>query len=184
MVLACFGWNDVRSAGLPDRVTMPIGEGRVFVRSIIGRSQLLLSLAQSAQQRQAATVPESRTEPRSSDTEYVGHFLEMADVRRQHGAWFGILLPVYRDPNTRGVDPEHPDDRGDPAEGQRMSHYREQLRDTARSNNIPALEIPELTERSWPGNKNLFGERIHPNATGHRLTTERLIEFLPVPATR
>lgn len=185
MVLACFGWNDVRSAGLPDRVTMPFGQGQVLARSIIGRSQLLLSLAQSAQRRQAAVIPDGPPEPRSSDAEYVGHFLEMAETcRQQHGAWFGIILPVYRDPNTPGVDPELPDDPGDPAEGKRMTLYREHLRDSARTNNIPFLEIPELTERSWPGNKELFGERIHPNAAGHRLMAERLIQFLPLPAPR
>jgi lysophospholipase L1-like esterase len=184
MVLACFGWNDVRSAGLPDRLTMPASRAQVFARGLIGKSQLLLSLAQSAQRRQSAVLPESKPEPRSSDVEYVGHFLEMAEVCRRHGAWFGIILPVYRDPNTPGADPEHPDDPGDPAEGQRMAHYREQLRAIAQTSKIPILEIPELTERSWPGNKDLFGERIHPNAAGHRLMAGRLMEFLPIPVER
>ena len=67
---------------------------------------------------------------------------------------------------------------GDPAEALRMTRYRSKLRDGALAKNIPALEITELTERSWPANKELFGERIHPNAAGHRLMAERLAKFL------
>jgi lysophospholipase L1-like esterase len=181
-VIACFGWNDVRSAGLPDRVTMPSSGAQVFVRRLIGSSQLLLSIAGSAQRRALpqGTLP---PEPRSSEQEYVSHFLGMKELCRQHGAWFGILLPVYRDPNTPGIDPENPDDPGAPEEGQRMTRYRDQLHDAARAHNIPTLEIPELTERSWPANKTLFGERIHPNAAGHALIAERLTEFLTEPVS-
>ena len=180
-VVACFGWNDVRSAGLPDRITMPDSGARVFTRRLIGSSQLLLNLAASAEKRQPVPLTASAPEPRTSEAEYVAHFLEMAATCRQHHAWFGILLPVYRDPNSPGTDPDHPEDPGDPGEGERMTLYRNQLRAAANANSIPALEIPELTERSWPENKPLFGERIHPNAAGHRLIAERLVEFLAVP---
>ena len=181
IVVACFGWNDVRSAGLPDRITMPDSGARVFIRRLIGSSQLLLNLAATAEKRQPVALHPPEPEPRTSDAEYVAHFLEMAATCRQHHAWFGILLPVYRDPNTPGIDPGQPENPGDPREGQRMTSYRNQLRDAASANSIPALEIPELTQRSRPGNKALFGERIHPNAEGHRLMAERLAEFLAKP---
>ena len=184
VVVACFGWNDVRAAGLPDRATMPTGGAQIFVRTLIGHSQLLLNIAKSVQRRApVATVP-ANPEPRSSAEEYVAHFLEMENVCRAHGAWFGILLPVYRDPNTAGIDPDQHDDSGDPAEGLRMTRYREKLHDEALAKKIPALEIAELTERSWPANKALFGERIHPNAAGHRLIAERLGAFLSEPIAR
>ena len=181
IVVACFGWNDVRSAGLPDRITMPDTGARVFIRRLMGNSQLLLNLAATAEKRQPIALTAPAPEPRTSDAEYVAHFLEMAATCRQHRAWFGILLPIYRDPNTPGIDPEHPTDSGDPGEGERMSLYRNKLGDAASANGIPALEIPELTEKSWPENKSLFGERIHPNAAGHRLMAERLVEFLSAP---
>ena len=173
IVIACFGWNDVRAAGLPDSVTMPAGGAQIFVRRLISHSQLLLHIAESAQRRVPVATTQTLPEPRSSEEEYISHFMEMEAVSRRHGAWFGILLPVYRDPNTA-----HPDDPGDPAEGLRMSRYRTKLRDAALAQKIPALEIAELTERSWPANKALFGERIHPNATGHRIIAERLAKFL------
>ena len=59
-----------------------------------------------------------------------------------------------------------------------MTAYRNQLRNAAIANKIPHLGIPELNEQSWPENEALFGERIHPNATGHRLIAERMLNFI------
>ncbi len=184
IVLACFGWNDVRAAGLPDRVTMPAGGSQVFVRGVISHSQLLLSIAESAQRRAGTAAGNAAPEPRSSEEEYVAHFLEMNRVCAERSAWFGIVLPVYRDPNTPGIDPAHPDAGTDPEEGARMTRYRSRLRADALAQKIPALEIAELTEASWPASKALFGERIHPNAAGHRLMAERLLTFLAEPLAR
>ena len=182
IVLACFGWNDVRAAGVPDRVTMPTAGSQVFVRGLIGSSQLLLNIAESAQRRLGTDGSGEQPEPRSSEEEYVAHFLEMNRVCAGRRAWFGILLPVYRDPNTPGIDPSQPDAATDPAEGARITRYRSKLSAEAGANKIPTVEIAELTEASWPMNKKLFGERIHPNAAGHALIAKRLTEFLAVPA--
>ena len=184
IVVACFGWNDVRAAGLPDRATMPTGGAQIFVRGLIARSQLLLNIAESVQRRAPVATMPAKPEPRSSAEEYVAHFLEMENVCREHGAWFGILLPVYRDPNTAGIDPDHRDIPADPDEGTRMAQYRAKLREDALAKKIPVLEIAELTERAWPANKALFGERIHPNAAGHRMMAERLAAFLAEPLAR
>ena len=184
IVLACFGWNDVRAAGLPDRATMPGAGSQVFVRNIISHSQLLLSIAESAQRRVGAAASGAKPEPRSSQDEYAAHFLDMNLVCAGRNAWFGIVLPVYRDPNTPGIAPSEPDTSADPAEGERMMSYRSRLREEALARKIPSLEIPELTESSWPANKSLFGERIHPNAAGHRLMAGRLLTFLAEPIAR
>ncbi len=183
VVLACFGWNDVRTAGLPDRMTMPGAGPQVFVRGLIGKSQLLLHIAESAQRKVTVPTAAAQPEPRSSEEEYVAHFLEMNRMCAERNAWFGILLPVYRDPNTPGIDPSQPEAATDPAEGKRMKRYRSLLRAEAESKMIPALEIPELTESAWPASNALFGERIHPNAAGHRLMAERLLAFLAEPLT-
>ena len=178
MVLACFGWNDIRAAGLPDRMTMPAGGAQVLARQAIGSSQLLLHIAASAQQRTPPSLNAPQPEPRTSDEEYVANLLEMRSLCAARGAWFGIVLPVYRDPNTPGIVPEHPDDPGSPEEALRMTRYRDKLREAAAREGISALEIPELTERSWPANRTLFGERIHPNAAGHALMAERITDFI------
>jgi lysophospholipase L1-like esterase len=178
IVVACFGFNDVRAAGLPDRATFPKAETQVAIRRLMASSQLLLQLAKSAQSARASDLLPDHAEPRTSPAEYVDHFAQMNSAARAEGAWFGILLPVYRDPNTRGDYPEGKDLPGDAEEGQRMSLYRDQLRTHAQQAQIPHLLIPELTEARWPENAQLFGERIHPNAAGHRLIAERLVEFL------
>jgi lysophospholipase L1-like esterase len=178
IVTACFGWNDVRAAGLPDRMTFPSPGAQVTVRKVIAHSQLLLQLAKSAQSAKAAQVLPSHAEPRSSAQEYIANFDRMRTTSQQHGAWFGIILPVYRDPNTPGDYPEGPAQTGAPDEGRRIADYREQLRVHALQTNTPHLLIPELIETAWPGNQSLFGERIHPNAAGHKLMAERLAAFL------
>jgi lysophospholipase L1-like esterase len=177
IVTACFGWNDVRAAGLPDSHTMPSPGGQVFVRRVMARSQLLLHLAESARDKSQRGLPQSPV-PRNSSEEYVGHFAEMAALSSQHGAWFGIILPVYRDPNTPGDYPEMKNHPGDVGEGERMTRYRAALREHAVAGNVPFLEIRELTEAGWPANSELFGERIHPNAAGHRLMAGRITDFL------
>ncbi len=176
IVTACFGWNDVRAAGAADRDTMPGTSSQVRIRALMSHSQLLLHLAQSAQSRTAAVIP--KIEPRSSPEEYTAHFAEMSALCREHGAWFGVILPFYRDPNKLGDSPDEQDNAGNPAEGERMTHYRNQLRSVAVAQKIPALEITELYEQAWPSNAEYFGERIHPNAVGHVLIAERLLEFI------
>lgn len=177
IVTACFGWNDIRSAGLPDRETFPRTAGQVLAREIISRSQGLLHITASAAARNpVAGKPIERVpEPRSSPEEYTAHFEQMADLCRSHGVWFGVILPVYRDPNTPDTDPLQ---QTFPDEGERMAAYRDRLREVVKSREIPSLEIVELTEKNWPASKPLFGERIHPNAEGHALMAERVTAFI------
>ena len=176
IVTACFGWNDIRSAGLPDRETFPSRGGQVLARKLISRSQGLLYLTADAAVGNASANANRKPEPRSSPEEYVAHFEEMAAICRQHGVWFGIILPVYRDPNTPDTEPLLV---VDPEEGRRMGEYRNILRKAGKERDIPMLEIPELMETNWPASKPLFGERIHPNAEGHQLMAERIAGFLP-----
>lgn len=183
IVTACFGFNDVRAAGLPDSLTMPQGS-QVSIRHIMSRSQLMLALAKSAQKRSAPLVPPP-PEPRSSQAEYVTHFAAMHDLCTSHGAAFVIILPLYRDPNTPGDYPDAKEHPGDPEEGKRIAAYRSALHKLATDRQLAALEVPELTEKGWPANAALFGERIHPNAAGHRLLAGRLIPIVsPLVATR
>ena len=175
-VTACFGWNDIRAAGLPDRETFPQTGEQVWARELVCRSQGLLHLTADAAVKNAVAMSQRAPEPRSSPEEYTAHFSEMAALCRAHGAWFGIVLPVYRDPNTPDTDPGQ---WTSAEEGQRMTDYRARLQATAQASNIPVLAIPELTEANWPASAALFGERIHPNEVGHALMVERIMGFLP-----
>jgi lysophospholipase L1-like esterase len=179
IVTACFGWNNIRAAGLPDRETFPQTDGQVLARKIISRSQGLLMITGEAAAKNADAATKASVqrmpEPRTSADEYAAHFEQMAAVCKDHGAWFGVILPVYRDPNTPDTEPKQ---RTDPEEGRRMGEYRERLRKMAIAQALPVLEIVELTEKSWPVSRSLFGERIHPNAEGHQLMAERIAEFI------
>jgi lysophospholipase L1-like esterase len=176
IVTACFGWNDARASGLPDRMTFPHGDAQIRVRQLMAHSQLLLHLAQGAQAKRAPDV--SAAEPRSSAEEFAQNFREMNSAARANGGWFGVILPIYRDPNSAGDYPEGNGQPGDPEEAERIRQYRGQLQAVATQEHFPALLVPELTEVSWPKNAEFFGERIHPNAAGHRLLAERLATFL------
>lgn len=176
IVTACFGFNDARAAGLPDRVTMPRG-AQVVVRGLMAKSQLLLHLASGAQKKREPVMPPP-PEPRSSREEYVANFVAMEALSREHGAKFAVILPVYRDPNTPGDYPEGVGHEGDGEEAGRIGAYREALRKEADTKKIPVVEIRELTEAGWPKNGALFGERIHPNAAGHEMMADRLVEVV------
>jgi phospholipase/lecithinase/hemolysin len=56
--------------------------------------------------------------------------------------------------------------------------HRGALRRALAATDIPYLELPELTEGSYPANRQFFAEEIHPNARGHRLIADRLLAFL------
>jgi lysophospholipase L1-like esterase len=176
IVTACFGWNDARAAGLPDRMTMPQGP-QVSVRGFIAHSQLLLHVTQMAQRKGGVTEAPA-PEPRSSEAEYVENIVAMDALCRERGAKFVIILPVYRDPNTAGDYPEGAGYPGNPEEGKRIGAYRQALGAEAKKRGLSVLEIPELTEAGWPANAGYFGERIHPNARGHELMAERLAEVV------
>ena len=77
-----------------------------------------------------------------------------------------MIGPVYRDRVEY------------PPEGDWIAERRAALRAAMDAARIPYVEVPELTEASWPGNQPLFLEHIHPNHKGHRLLAERLLAFL------
>ena len=65
-----------------------------------------------------------------------------------------------------------------PPEGDVIGRYRDALREAAGRAGVPYLEVPELTEASYPENAALFEEHIHPNHRGARLLASRVVEAL------
>ena len=59
-----------------------------------------------------------------------------------------------------------------------MEKYRAALRSLAQQNEVPFLEVLELTEAAYPSNEGWFGELIHPNHMGHRLIASELLKLL------
>jgi lysophospholipase L1-like esterase len=59
-----------------------------------------------------------------------------------------------------------------------MSLYRVTLHAAMTSQDVPYLQIAELTEDSALENGGLFGEHVHPSSSGHQLMAERLHDAL------
>ena len=59
-----------------------------------------------------------------------------------------------------------------------MTKYRSQLRATMEKENVPYIEVLELTEAAAAANEGFFGELIHPNHMGHRLLASELLKLM------
>jgi lysophospholipase L1-like esterase len=168
LVTLCFGWNDIDRRAVGDRQGMPAGALHVASRRLVGRSQALMHAGLWLRGQRSGTVAGSAVAGvmRVPRDEFVGNMLGMARLARQAGAQVAILAPIYGNPVAH------------PPEGDDIAAHREALRAAAAVGGIPFLEVPELTEKAYPGNAPLFEEHIHPNHRGHRLLAERLGRFL------
>jgi len=162
LVTACFGWNDINLRAATDREMMKTDWYHVALRRAGSASQVISHLV-SWRRKTAASAGFALRVPVE---DYVDNFLQIARLAGAHGASVAIIGPVYRG-----------SDQGT-AESERMTRQRDALRTAMQDAKIPYLEIPELSEHSYPKNLMLFGELIHPNKPGHRLMEVRLLEFL------
>jgi lysophospholipase L1-like esterase len=143
---------------------MPTSRGQVWARRLLASSQALVHLGLRLRRPAPATAA-ART-MRVPRDEYVENLRAIAWTARSRRATPVLIGPVYRDRTAH------------PPEGDDIAWHRAALRAAAESDAIAYLEIPELTEGSYPSNAGLFEEHIHPNHQGHKLMAERLIETL------
>lgn len=165
LVTVLYGWNDIGLRAQPDADAMKADGWSVFSRGTLARSQALLRLWGALHARGGAGAP-ARGVPRVDRDGYVANIRAMAALVRASGAAVVVIGPVYRDRVEY------------PPEGDWIAERRAALRTAMQSLGVPYLEVPELTEASWPANEPLFLEHIHPNQKGHRLLAERLLAFL------
>lgn len=168
VVILSFGFNDVALRPQPDRVVMAPDVVSTTLRRVISSSQALLYLWRWYTERAAKMPRAEQPVPaeRVSQVDYVANMDAMVQLALQHGAKVLVVGAVYRDRTTN------------PPEARRMGLYRATLRAAMRMENIPFLQIDELTEDGAPDNKDLFGEHIHPSSTGHQLMAERILAAL------
>lgn len=168
LVTLCFGWNDIDRRTGTDRQGMPGGSLQVGARRLVARSQALMHAGVWLREQQPRFAAGRPTAPvmRVPRSEFVENMLGMARLAREAGAKVALVAPVYGNPVPH------------PPEGDDIAGHREALRAAAAGTGIPFLEVPELTEKAYPGNAPLFEEHIHPNHRGHRLLAERLARFL------
>lgn len=172
LVVLCFGWNDVDVRPVPDKVSLPTDTAHVLARTACCWSQALTRLAMKANEwrdesrRMEGAAPGPVTVvPRVMADDFVNNMLAMVRMAEAHGARAMIIGTLYQD-------------RSFPEEAARMTAWRTALAATAGAAGVPYLEVTELTEAGAPGNKLLFGERIHPSAAGHQILAERVLAFI------
>jgi lysophospholipase L1-like esterase len=168
VVIVLFGWNDINLRAGTDRESMDTGPKQVLLRRLTMKSQLLLRASMWWQARHVPVAPQPSRGPveRVPGPEFVENIGRIVDLAKQTGATPLVVGPVYRDPVT------------EPGEAERIGKHRALLREAMTAAGVPYVEIAALTESAWPGNGPLFGERIHPSDSGHRLMASVLLEFM------
>jgi lysophospholipase L1-like esterase len=165
LLIVSFGWNDASLSDAPDRETIRTDWYVVAVRWLIDHSQAFAHatrwLRSGKQSENVQVQPVSRV----SAQEYVTNIRSIVQLGRGRGIPVIAIAAPYRDNITN------------PPEAKLMANYREQLRTAMSSDNVPFVEILELTEAAYPSNEGWFGELIHPNHMGHRLIASELLKL-------
>jgi lysophospholipase L1-like esterase len=166
LVVVGFGWNDSSFSDAADREAIRTNWYAVAVRWLIDHSQAFAHVTRWLRSGPApGNLSPRRPVPRVSDQEYVNNIRAIAGLGHSRGIGVVVMAAPYRDSVTN------------PAEAKLMIRYREQLRSAMVSDQIPFLELPELTEAAYPANEGWFGELIHPNHMGHRLIASELLKL-------
>lgn len=166
LLTVSFGWNDVSFSDAPDREAIDTRWRSVAVRWLIDKSQAFAHATNWLRSSQQAASTIRKPVTRVSDQEYLDNFRQMIGLAGSQGANVVLIGAPYRDPATN------------PPEAELMGRYRASLRSFAQQNQIPYLEVLELTEAAHASNLGWFGELIHPNHMGHRLIASELLKLL------
>ena len=167
LVIASFGWNDVSSSDVPDREAIRTDWYPVLVRWLIDHSQ---AFAHATHWLRSKNQP-SQNHPvkpvtRVSESEYLDNFAQIVRLVRAGGAGIIVIGAPYRDTKTN------------PPEAELMKRYRTSLKSATEKEQVPYLEVLELTEAAGSVNEGFFGELIHPNHIGHRLLASELLDLM------
>ncbi|MFN2529669.1 MAG: SGNH/GDSL hydrolase family protein [Pyrinomonadaceae bacterium] len=166
-IIVSFGWNDASLSDVPDVVAIRANWYAVAVRWLIDHSQAFAHATRWLREKnQTANKIAAGPVPRVGLTNYVNNFLEIVRLAQSHKAAVVVLGAPYRDRTTN------------PVEAERMREYRAALRSTMQREQVPYLEILELTEAAAPTNDGFFGELIHPNHIGHRLIASDILKLM------
>lgn len=166
LITVSFGWNDVSFSDAADREAIDTGWRAVGIRWLIDHSQAFAHATRWLRSRQPAPATIRRPVTRVSEQEYLNNFQEFIQLATANRTKIIILAAPYRDRTTN------------PPEAALMEEYRAALRSLAKQDEIPFLEVLELTEAAYPSNEGWFGELIHPNHMGHRLIASELLKLL------
>lgn len=163
VVTAMFFNNDIVDPGSSGRAAKPKGL-QVPLRQLAARSQFVTHLIEWSNRQNGRPKLEGFGSANTPLEDYVTNFDLMRSECAKRGAEFVVINPFFQ------LLPEN-----DPwLPGHRVTEFREALKAYVRAANVPFLDIPELTESTFPENKPLFIERVHPNDVGHAMVAQRL----------
>jgi len=166
LLVVSFGWNDASMSDGPDRELVRTDRRVVALRWLIDHSQAFAHATRWLRQKQKPEQPPKvRPVPRVSREEYVNNMLAIAQLARDRHAGVVVLAAPYRDRTTN------------PPEARLMDEYRGALAAAMQQNQVPYLQILELTDEAATENEGWFGELIHPNLMGHRLIAAELLKL-------
>jgi len=167
MVIASFGWNDVSLSDVPDKEAIRTDWYPVLVRWLIDHSQGFAHATRWLRSRnQMLQNQPVKPVARVSEEEYLKNFAEIVKLARNSKAGIIVIGASYRDMTTN------------PPEARLMRRYREGLKSATEQEQVPYLEVLELTEAAGSVNEGFFGELIHPNHIGHRLLASELLDLM------
>lgn len=167
MVIASFGWNDVSFSDVQDKEAIRTDWYPVLVRWLIDHSQAFAHATRWLRSRNQ-TLQNQPVKPvaRVSEEEYLKNLAEIVKLARNSKAAIIVIGAPYRDMTTN------------PPEARLMRRYREGLKSATEQEQVPYLEVLELTEAAGSVNEGFFGELIHPNHIGHRLLASELLDLM------
>lgn len=167
LLIVSFGWNDVSVSDVPDREAIRTDWYPVAVRWLIDHSQAFAHARHWWRSRKTpVTGQRVKPVPRASVSEYTDNLNAIVELVRSRGTGVIVMGAPYRD------------SKANPAEAELMTSYRAALRSRMQQQQVPYLEILELTEAAETVNQGLFGETIHPNHIGHRLMASELLKLM------
>jgi lysophospholipase L1-like esterase len=167
MVIASFGWNDVSLSDVSDKEAIRTDWYPVLVRWLIDHSQAFAHASRWLRSRnQMLQNQPVKPVARVSEEEYLKNFAEIVKLARNSKAGIIVVGAPYRDMTTN------------PPEARLIGRYREGLKSATEQEQVPYLEVLELTEAAGSVNEGFFGELIHPNHIGHRLLASELLDLM------
>jgi lysophospholipase L1-like esterase len=166
VLVVSFGWNDVSLSDAADHDKIKTDTYAVTVRWLIDHSQAFAHATRWFRAlKKSSPGMTTKLVPRVSELVYLDNIRSIIQLAQARGAEVVVLGAPYRDRITN------------PPEAVLMGRYRAALKARMLHDNVPYLEILELTEAAYPSNEGWFGELIHPNHLGHRLIASELLKF-------
>jgi lysophospholipase L1-like esterase len=105
--------------------------------------------------------------PRVSKEEFRANILELNNLCKNNNALLILISPPFSKEKSSEWEIEAD-----------IMEYRKLLENVARENNIPLIDVKELTEQSKYNADKYFIDNVHPNEAGHRIIMNNLYSYL------